>query len=70
MDWVKEIITNDIDVKVEFDTPKDLGLHGIKKTFETFKRLFFLIYIFYEFSIHFSVSSLVYVHSFDCVFSL
>ena len=34
MDEVKEIITEDIDVKVSFDSPKTLGLYGIKKAFE------------------------------------
>lgn len=33
MDMVREIIQNEIDVKVEFDSPKVLGLHGIKKVF-------------------------------------
>ena len=31
---IQEIIKKEIDVQIEFDTPKDLGLHGIKKTFE------------------------------------
>ena len=31
---VKDIITNEIDVTVSFDSPKVLGLHGIKKVFE------------------------------------
>ncbi len=31
---IKEIITKEIDVKVKFDSPKELGLHGIKKAFE------------------------------------
>ena len=31
---IKEIITKEIDVKVNFDSPKELGLHGIKKAFE------------------------------------
>ncbi len=34
IDEVKKIITNEIDVEVTFDSPKDLGLHGIKKVFE------------------------------------
>ncbi len=34
MDEVKEIITEEIDVKVTFDSPKTLGLYGIKKAFE------------------------------------
>ena len=33
MKKVEEIITSKIKVKVEFDSPKVLGLHGIKKTF-------------------------------------
>lgn len=33
---IKKIINNEIDVKVNFDEPSDLlGLHAIKKTFET-----------------------------------
>lgn len=31
---IKKIITSNIDVKVSFDSPKVLGLHGIKKVFE------------------------------------
>lgn len=31
---VKKIITDEIDVNVTFDSPKVLGLHGIKKVFE------------------------------------
>lgn len=31
---IKEIITKEIDVKVKFDSPKELGLHGIRKAFE------------------------------------
>ena len=31
---IKKIITSAIDVKVTFDSPKVLGLHGIKKVFE------------------------------------
>ena len=31
---IKKIITDEIDVKVSFDSPKVLGLHGIKKVFE------------------------------------
>ena len=34
MDEIKEIITKEINVKVDFDTPKALGLYGIKKAFE------------------------------------
>ena len=34
MDEVKEIITEEIKVKVTFDSPKTLGLYGIKKAFE------------------------------------
>lgn len=33
IDKIKEIIKKEIDVKIEFDTPKVLGLHGIRKTF-------------------------------------
>jgi len=33
MEKIQDIITEKIDVKVEFDTPKKLGLHEIKKTF-------------------------------------
>lgn len=31
---IREIITAEIDVEVTFDSPKVLGLHGIKKVFE------------------------------------
>ena len=31
---IKNLINSKIDVKVDFDTPKTLGLHGIKKTFD------------------------------------
>lgn len=31
---IKNLINSKIDVKVEFDVPKTLGLHGIKKTFD------------------------------------
>lgn len=31
---IQETIKSQIDVEISFDTPKDLGLHGIKKTFE------------------------------------
>ncbi len=31
---VKKIITNEIEVEVTFDSPKVLGLHGIRKVFE------------------------------------
>ncbi len=31
---IKEIIQSNIDVEVNFDSPKVLGLHGIKRTFE------------------------------------
>lgn len=31
---IKKIITDEIDVKVTFDSPKVLGLHGIRKVFE------------------------------------
>lgn len=33
MEKIKEIIQKDIEVQIEFDSPKVLGLHGIKKTF-------------------------------------
>lgn len=33
MDQIKEIIQNVLSVEVEFDTPRILGLHGIKRTF-------------------------------------
>lgn len=31
---IQKIIKEKIDVEIEFDSPKTLGLHGIKKTFE------------------------------------
>ena len=31
---IKKIIQSNIDVEVNFDSPKVLGLHGIKRTFE------------------------------------
>ena len=31
---IQNIIKEKIDVEIEFDSPKTLGLHGIKKTFE------------------------------------
>ena len=31
---IKNIIKNEIDVEVEFDSPKELGLHGITRAFE------------------------------------
>lgn len=31
---IKKLISNNIDVKITFDSPKVLGLHGIKKVFE------------------------------------
>jgi len=31
---VKELILNKINVEIEIDSPQELGLHGIKKTFE------------------------------------
>ena len=34
MDEIREIIKRKIDVEVDFDTPKTLGLHSIKKTFD------------------------------------
>lgn len=33
MDEIQEIVKEQIDVKIEFETPKTLGLHSIKKTF-------------------------------------
>ena len=33
MEMIENIIKEEIDVKVEFDSPKVLGLHGIKKAF-------------------------------------
>ncbi len=33
IDLVKEMIQKEIDVEVEFDSPKVLGLHGIRKAF-------------------------------------
>lgn len=33
MDEIQELIKEQIDVKIEFETPKTLGLHSIKKTF-------------------------------------
>ncbi len=33
MDLIKEMIQKEIDVKIEFDSPKVLGLHGIRKVF-------------------------------------
>lgn len=34
MDEIKEKIQEQIDVSINFDSPKELGLHGIKTTFE------------------------------------
>lgn len=33
MDEIRQIIQSEIDVKIEFDSPKVLGLYGIKKAF-------------------------------------
>lgn len=33
MDEIKEVIREVIEVEIQFDTPRILGLHGIKKTF-------------------------------------
>lgn len=33
MEEIQKIIVNQIKVKVEFDSPKELGLHGIKKAY-------------------------------------
>ena len=34
IDQIKELIKEKIDVEIDFDMPKGLGLHSIKKTFE------------------------------------
>lgn len=34
MDEIRELIKSKIDVEIDFDMPKSLGLHSIKKTFE------------------------------------
>lgn len=34
MDIIERIITKELDVEVDFDMPKELGLHNIRKTFE------------------------------------
>lgn len=34
IDEIQELIKSKIDVEVDFDMPKGLGLHSIKKTFE------------------------------------
>lgn len=34
IDEIQELIKSKIDVEIDFDTPKSLGLHSIKKTFE------------------------------------
>ena len=34
MDDIKKVIKKYLDVKIEFETPRMLGLHGIKKTFK------------------------------------
>ena len=34
IDEIKELIKQDIDVEIDFDMPKSLGLHSIKKTFK------------------------------------
>ena len=34
IDEIQELIKSKIDVEIEFDMPKGLGLHNIKKTFE------------------------------------
>lgn len=34
IDQIKKIIKDEIDVDITFDSPKELGLHGIKKVFE------------------------------------
>lgn len=33
MKQIKEIIETEIDVEIEFDSPKELGLHGIKRVY-------------------------------------
>ena len=34
MDQIQEMVTNAIDVQIDFDTPKSLGLSSIRRTFE------------------------------------
>ena len=34
IDIIQDLIQSEIKVRVDFDTPKSLGLHGIKKTFK------------------------------------
>lgn len=34
MDEIKELVQSEIDVDVDFDMPKDMGIHVIKNTFE------------------------------------
>ena len=34
MDQIQEMVTNVIDVQIDFDTPKSLGLSSIRRTFE------------------------------------
>ena len=34
MDEIREIVKSKIDVEIDFDTPKTLGLHSIRKTFD------------------------------------
>lgn len=34
MDVIERIITRELEVEVDFDMPKELGLHNIKRTFE------------------------------------
>lgn len=34
MDVIERIITKELEVEVDFDMPKELGLHNIKRTFE------------------------------------
>ena len=34
MDIIERIITRELEVEVDFDMPKELGLHNIRKTFE------------------------------------
>ena len=40
MDQIQEMVTNAIDVQIDFDTPKSLGLSSIRRTFK--EKLLFL----------------------------
>ena len=37
--FLRNLINSKIDVKVDFDSPKTLGLHGIKKSFKSYDSL-------------------------------